>query len=332
MKKPSVSEALYAHIFPRPRASDPTTFHAFVQRYLVGEVRLEVQAYYGSLDSIEPQYPGLDYTFFPHRRRLSRFAAHRRLFRAFDELGLTHGEILTLCVWEGTKCAKDKYERDHQRIIRDTTADGIELVQRRGEPFAEVPRPQRRKRAQQDDDSMDDYDSSGEQESEAEQTDEDEYDYSVGVQLNQQLQAAADARARGEHVVFDEQWEQWMKEAMERDDLSLESMLQAVRERGSLPMERHAAVVTNLTPATASEPIDTTQLSAVQALDNLQDLQASFRLTQSNIERAQSNLAMLEERLQAQHGILERVMSDSQSTSGTIETVVSGQPPTGTAR
>jgi hypothetical protein len=49
--------------------------------------------------------------------------------------------------------------------------------------------------------------------------DEDEVSYSVGVDLNRRLLVAAEARARGEDVVLDADWEQWLKEASERGGL-----------------------------------------------------------------------------------------------------------------
>ena len=49
-----------------------------------------------------------------------------------------------------------------------------------------------------------------------EEESEDETQQSVGVELNQRLLAATEARARGEDVVLDPDWEQWLKEAAER--------------------------------------------------------------------------------------------------------------------
>jgi hypothetical protein len=227
MLKPSLPDLLYKAIFPRPKQHDPTNFASFIQRNLVAEVRLEVQTFYGAIDCAEAQYPGLDYTFPPHRRRLSRFSAHRKLFRAFDELRLTDNEILAICVWEGTKSAKERWERQEGSAIRDTTADGVEMVERKGPPRIWYS-PERCpwEPTSQVDSIVDDDD---------EQSDDDETDASVGIQLNQQLRAAADARARGEPAVFDEAWEQWMKEAMERNEVSLEVMLGALREGRPFP-------------------------------------------------------------------------------------------------
>src|SRR2546421_1261361 len=58
---------------------------------------------------------------------------------------------------------------------------------------------------------------------------------SYGVRLNEQLRAAADAHARGQPVIFDEQWEQWMKEALERNDLGVDAIMDAIRDGRPFP-------------------------------------------------------------------------------------------------
>ena len=50
--------------------------------------------------------------------RLGRFPHHRKLFRAFDDLGLTYGEIQDFCCWEGTKWARERYEKDEGISVR----------------------------------------------------------------------------------------------------------------------------------------------------------------------------------------------------------------------
>jgi hypothetical protein len=57
--------------------------------------------------------------------RLGRYTWHRRLFGAFDKLGLTPSEIAGLTKWEGTRWAKEKYEKEHSIKIRDTAGDCI---------------------------------------------------------------------------------------------------------------------------------------------------------------------------------------------------------------
>lgn len=132
MHKPSIDKLVHRYLFPNPKPSDPTDFHDFVRKHIVPEVRHEIIRYYGSVGCLESQYPGLDYSSNRgHRLRLSQFKWHRRLFSAFDDLRLTRGEVYMLCKWEGTKWAKDKYQRDHDCVIRDTTWDGIPAVEPR---------------------------------------------------------------------------------------------------------------------------------------------------------------------------------------------------------
>ncbi|KAI9824174.1 MAG: hypothetical protein M1826_007432 [Phylliscum demangeonii] len=116
---------VYRHLFPTPRETDPPSFAAHLKRNLVPEVRAETSTFYGNFDTLESKYPGLDYTHPSHRLRLGRFTHHRRLFRAFDDLGLTKHEILTLCRWEGTLWARESYERMEHITIRDTTGSDI---------------------------------------------------------------------------------------------------------------------------------------------------------------------------------------------------------------
>lgn len=234
MHKPSISSLIYKTLFPRPRQGDPTTFSAHINRNLVPEVRIETANFYGALDCIEAQYPGLDYSYAPHRRRLSRFPWHKKLFRAFDELCLTRNEILSLCQWEGTKSAKDKYERDVGRLIRDTTIDGIAPAAASRRPVA-LANPDLR-----------DWQTAARltvaNQPLVEDGFEAEADHNSGGgmhalptsnynNLNVHLRSAAVARARGGGGVgLDEQWEQWLKEAMERNGLGVDGMLEAIRQ------------------------------------------------------------------------------------------------------
>ena len=268
MKKPSIHDALYRYLHPRPKQNDPPTFNQFISRCLVPEVRTEVQTFYGTLENnLEAMYPGLDYTFLPHRRRLARFPAHRKLFRAFDDLGLTSNEILSICVWEGTRCAKEKYEHDNHTKIPDTTLYGIEVVNRVGGPVAIRPQHLTKRRSPR---SLGHYTHVGmrggvssvkntkeqedveghDHEEQDDQTDEEEYDHSVGVQLNQQLRAAAEARGRGEYAVLDQQWEQWLQSARDRDDQGLDVLLQSIRSSRPLP----AAPNTNIGYSSGRDP------------------------------------------------------------------------------
>jgi hypothetical protein len=125
MKGKPIDHLVYECMFPKPRPGDPQNFHDFLRRQLVPEVRSETACFYGGLDSLEAQYPGLDYSYPPHRMRLGRYTWHRRLFRAFDTLRLTPSEIAGLTKWEGTRWARERYEKEHSIKIRDTTGDCI---------------------------------------------------------------------------------------------------------------------------------------------------------------------------------------------------------------
>ncbi|KAF2216087.1 hypothetical protein CERZMDRAFT_5781, partial [Cercospora zeae-maydis SCOH1-5] len=120
-----LSHVLYAYLYPHPTPSDPPSFSAHLARNLVPEVRIEVATFYGDLNSAEARYPGLNYCHPPHRMRLGRFKHHKRLFDAFDNLGLTYGEIQDFCCWEGTKWARERYEKDEGVKVIDTTGDEI---------------------------------------------------------------------------------------------------------------------------------------------------------------------------------------------------------------
>ncbi|CAA9966896.1 hypothetical protein P3342_013276 [Pyrenophora teres f. teres] len=124
-RKNPISVLVYNTLFPTPSPTDPPSFSAHLSKNLVGEVRIETANFYGSLDTIEARYPGLNYAFQPHRKRLGRFPHHKRLFDAFDRLGLTEAEIQGFCRWEGTLWARERYERDEGVRVVDTT--GVEI-------------------------------------------------------------------------------------------------------------------------------------------------------------------------------------------------------------
>jgi hypothetical protein len=206
MKGRPVEQLVYEYMFPKPRASDPQNFHAFLQRHLVLEVRQEVHSFYGHLETQEAKYPGLDYCHPTHRIRLSRWQWHRRLFRAFDALRLTPNEIASLTKWEGTKWAKERYEREQGITIRDTTVDELSDWtapadrQSRQQPASEEP---------------------GEGMDETMAEDSDEELASVGLHLNERLRERVALRnVSGDlSMSLDEEWEQWLKNAIEAGEL-----------------------------------------------------------------------------------------------------------------
>jgi hypothetical protein len=215
MKGRPTEKLVYEQMFPKPKPNDPQSFQTFLTRNLIPEVRQETQAFYGHLDTQEAKYPGLDYTHPTHRIRLSRWPWHRRLFRAFDAIELTKSEITGLTRWEGTKWAKEKYESEHNVIIKDTTGDEIPdwdeacagLVRHR------VSRDSGARDVEGDEEEQED-----ENMNEAESDNQSEGDQleSVGIELNERLRAGAARREAGDtSVVLDEEWEQWLKNAIE---------------------------------------------------------------------------------------------------------------------
>ena len=173
----------------------------------------------------------------------------------FDELCLTRNEILRLCQWEGTRSAKDKYERDVGMVIRDTTMDGIALADQIRRPVAH-PNPDLRDcraaaRLTLPDRPLEDV-----MEGEADQESDDDIDIlstSHGDRLNAHLRSAAEARARGENgMVLDEQWEQWLKEAIERNELGVDGMLEAIRQGRPFPISPSHILDATVHPPTLS--------------------------------------------------------------------------------
>lgn len=232
-RKTPISLLVYQTLFPNPVPGDPPSFSAHLTKNLVGEVRVETATFYGSLDTIEARYPGLNYAHAPHRKRLGRFPHHQRLFEAFDKLGLTDNEIQGFCRWEGTLWARERYERDEGVKVRDTTAVEIgEWVDRRklsprnkgikvktdiDVEIEEMPLSAEATNLPQGDTEMLDEDES---------EDEDE---SVGVELNERLRYAAAMREQGVNVAMDPEWEQYLKEAQERGELNIDATREALR-------------------------------------------------------------------------------------------------------
>ncbi|KAJ6018462.1 hypothetical protein N7499_003741 [Penicillium canescens] len=126
MRKSDWVEAVFNETFSPSLTHKIKSIDALITEYLVPEVRREILQFYGSLHRIEARYPGLDYSFPPHRMRLSRFRWHFELFQVFDKFKLTEAEINDLCRWEGTKYARQLYEAQEGVKVRDTTAQSIQ--------------------------------------------------------------------------------------------------------------------------------------------------------------------------------------------------------------
>lgn len=233
MKGRPIDQLVYECMFPRPKSTDPQNFPALLQRQLVPEVRLETQAFYGHLASQEAKYPGLDYSYTPHRIRLSRYTWHRRLFRAFDNLGLTRSEIASLTKWEGTRWAKERFQREQGIVIRDTTGDEIDDWV---EPEMRAPNGLH-PRLPDVADIEDIHEDPETEEHEIDDEDSDDEVRSVGVELNERLRAAVAQREAGNTAtVMDEAWEQWLKEAAEAGGIPLSDI--ALSPNANIPGTR----------------------------------------------------------------------------------------------
>ena len=254
MKSRPIDQIVYECMFPKPKATDPQNFQGLLQRQLVPEVRLETQAFYGHLSSQEAKYPGLDYSYQPHRNRLSRYPWHRRLFRAFDNLRLTNSEIATLTKWEGTRWAKERFEKEQGLVIRDTTSDRIaDWV----EPELRVPMAQGQRADVED---MADIREEDEREAENENEGDEDMDEdsdvefsSVGIPMNQRMVTIAAQREAGEEGgVMDDEFEQWFKDAVEAGGLPFLSAPDDLLPNANIPSTRRASI--QVTQAQAMPP------------------------------------------------------------------------------
>ncbi|QSZ29529.1 hypothetical protein DSL72_004043 [Monilinia vaccinii-corymbosi] len=265
MKGRPIDQIVFEYMFPKPKTGDPQNFQGLLQRSLVPEVRHETQAFYGHLTSQEAKYPGLDYSYPPHRARLSRFPWHRRLFRAFDSLNLTKHEIATLTKWEGTRWAKERFEKEQGIVIRDTTGDGIEDW---------VPPMERSSSGGQyttlgneeeleEDGRLEENDAEEDGESDTEIT-------SVGTALNERLRAAAAQRAAGNlNATMDPEWEEWLKDAVEGNiDISNTELSPDANIMGTRPVPSSSRVYTPsagiYSPSGLTVQVDITSTRRVQ--------------------------------------------------------------------
>ncbi|PHH68841.1 hypothetical protein CDD82_236 [Ophiocordyceps australis] len=214
MKGRPIDELVYEQMFPRPKATDPQTFNALLQRSLIPEVRQETHSFYGHIDTQEAKYPGLDYNHNIHRVRLSRWHWHRRLFRAFDALRLTHSEIAGLTKWEGTKWAKEKFEKEQGIVIRDTTADGlVDWTQASPTGLIDASNVDGMASRRSDDDNDDD--------------DDEKQTLDITLAPPRPPPRATTQDTNSSRPLFDdvptdeEDWEYWLKQALESGDLAI---------------------------------------------------------------------------------------------------------------
>lgn len=270
----SIASTVYHHLFPAPTTTDPLDFATHLAKHLVAEVRIETQRFYGGLETVEARYPGLNYSHAPHRKRLGRFPHHARLFRTFDDLGLTEHEIGMLCRWEGTLWARQRYERDEGIKVLDTTCQEIgpwvdrriRKRSRRSSPRGikvktdieievedvgssgdsrsqtRTPVPQAMAYVQSHSRIVEMRDTNPSQRPDVEDTDEEVE--SIGLQLNARLIAAAAAReAHGlpHDIIMDPAWEQYLKEQAERgEDVPARFRLGAMMSSGTASVSSQA--------------------------------------------------------------------------------------------
>ncbi|KAF2868822.1 hypothetical protein BDV95DRAFT_499974 [Massariosphaeria phaeospora] len=253
-RKNPISVLVYSTLFPSPSATDPPSFSAHLSKNLVGEVRIETATFYGSLDTIEARYPGLNYAHAPHRKRLGRFPHHRKLFDAFDRLGLTDNEILGFCRWEGTLWARERYERDEGVKVRDTT--GMEIgawVDRRSLRHAGFHTKDRIAVKTDIEVAIEDHDDgdsdSNSNSADDDDDDDDDQDESVGFALNQRLLHAAAMRDQGANVPMDPEWEQYLKEAQEAGELNIDATRETLRIMAGQLAQVNAASLSPSPPA-----------------------------------------------------------------------------------
>ncbi|KAL9089276.1 MAG: hypothetical protein Q9165_005844 [Trypethelium subeluteriae] len=289
-RKHPIAVLLHQFLYPNPRPSDPSSFSAHLAKNLVPEVRIETATFYGSLDTIEARYPGLNYSHPPHRKRLGRFPHHAALFKAFDALELTEGEIAGFCRWEGTKWARERYERDEGIKVQDTTGldipewvdprktkkarldttprasksngnDGIHIKREMTVEIEQVGRTTVDAEMRDDDDSEDD-----EEEGELDDATEEHISApshqsqfrvaSMPTQHERTLQpnifrAASNATQTPAGGMDLAVWEQWMKEATENGNLSQLSAAEYAQQRGIFPSTLSATGSTQL-PSSAN--------------------------------------------------------------------------------
>lgn len=300
MRKPCIPDLIYQKTFPKPKQGEPVSFYAHIQRHIVSEVRIEVQTYYGALDTLEAQYPGLDYTHASHRRRLSRHTWHRRLFRAFDELGLTTDEILNLCQWEGTRAAKERYEREARTEVLTTTGDDIVPAPKGSGPKAVFedwtmsPSEQRSESG-----TVLQVDGTEESESSDNQHLGDSPSSSPTTGLFGLLRDAMEAR---DSSAISQAWEQWLKEALERSETDLETVLNAIGifEPGVRGADDTTEAVGVLSSTTPLSPPPVTQPRQTHNYDELHTLVGELQNNNTRLAADNAALALFLRRSQAE--------------------------------
>ena len=295
MQKPELWKLVLAQISAAHQDATPSEWRTYVNRCLVPEIKLETMRFYGGSEDQESQYPGLDYSNPNHRLRLQSFPQHAKFFKAIDALRLTETEIYMLCKWHGSKRAKNDHERKHGIKIRDTTWEGVHawcapeptvtFCSGVGDHDGFTKQHDTAHMVENDDDvesGLSDEEEDALEESDSDEEMEASVQHSAGTSLNERLLAHAEAhtqaRARGEQVEINADWEEWMKQTLEshgsQGDLrSLSSdfvarllqrqqdptiVAQDATSTVSQPSEVQARLVHPLSPSSNADTLETT--------------------------------------------------------------------------
>lgn len=146
----------------------------------------------------------------------------------FDELGLTNDETLNLCQWEGTRAAKERYEREAQTEVKTTTGLDLPAATRGSGPRAiwedwsrsgSQPAPSTHDTILEEEEDTEDKDVP-----EPQQGTEETSENIVGL-----VRDAMQERLAGTSLVISEEWEEWLKDALERHSVDVDVILTAVQ-------------------------------------------------------------------------------------------------------
>jgi len=167
---------------------------------------------------------------------MSRYPWHRRLFRVFDELSLTDDEILNLCQWEGTRAAKERYEREAQTEVKTTTAHDVVAAPRGNGPRMIIegwpPSSSSEECSTNTQRVAEVVVTPCSEESRKTQEDVDELQSppAPSNEILDLLRTAIQSRSRLESSVATTQaWEQWLKDALERHEMDIDSVMTALQ-------------------------------------------------------------------------------------------------------
>ncbi|KAJ9611746.1 hypothetical protein H2200_004930 [Cladophialophora chaetospira] len=144
-----------------------------------------------------------------------------------NDLGLTDNEVLNLCQWEGTRAAKERYEREARVQVRTTTADEIGAAPVGNGPratFEDISRPASAGTASSSNETLvavSQRDDTSSKDAELLPVPED----FIGL-----LRHAMQSRLQGDHAHINQAWEAWLKETLENhDEIDIDSVMTAIQ-------------------------------------------------------------------------------------------------------